>query len=154
MPVLLFMKNYLAKSHWLWVSLRSLVSCVLCTSLHMYDVCVCVYITWKRWTCPWPKEGKVRFWTDFPFTLVWLICWWQIVKLFEIISNLWISFVIIFLILPYQNGPPLGHINAKTQELPGALPPGPPPGRCPWTPSGALKRAPGPPAVNRSLRSH
>ena len=35
----------------------------------------------------------------------------------------------------------------KTQELPGALPPGPPPGRCPWTPPGALKRAPGPHAV-------
>ena len=34
----------------------------------------------------------------------------------------------------------------KTQEikLPGALPPGPPPGRCPWTPPGALERASGP----------
>ena len=43
----------------------------------------------------------------------------------------------------------------KTQELPGALPPGPPPGRCPWTPPGALERAPGPHAVKtlRSLRS-
>ena len=43
----------------------------------------------------------------------------------------------------------------KTQELPGALPPGPPPGRCPWTPPGALQRAPGPHAVKtlRSLRS-
>ena len=46
----------------------------------------------------------------------------------------------------------------KTQELPGALPPGPPPGRCPWTPPGALERAPGPHAVEtlcslRSLRS-
>ena len=43
----------------------------------------------------------------------------------------------------------------KTQELPGALPPGPPPGRCPWTPPGALERAPGPHAVktHRSLRS-
>ena len=34
--------------------------------------------------------------------------------------------------------------NAKTQELPGALPPGPPPG--------ALERAPGPHAVRRSAR--
>ena len=43
----------------------------------------------------------------------------------------------------------------KTQELPGALPPGPPPGRFPWTPPGALERAPGPHAVKtlRSLRS-
>ena len=43
----------------------------------------------------------------------------------------------------------------KTQELPGALPPGPPSGRCPWTPPGALERAPGPHAVKtlRSLRS-
>ena len=43
----------------------------------------------------------------------------------------------------------------KTQELPGALPPGPPLGRCPWTPPGALERAPGPHAVKtlRSLRS-
>ena len=43
----------------------------------------------------------------------------------------------------------------KTHELPGALPPGPPPGRCPCTPPGALKRAPGPHAVKtlRSLRS-
>ena len=43
----------------------------------------------------------------------------------------------------------------KTQELPGALPPGPPPGCCPWTLPGALKRAPGPHAVRtlRSLRS-
>ena len=37
----------------------------------------------------------------------------------------------------------------KTQELPGALPPGPPPGRCPWTPP---ERAPGPHAV-RTLHS-
>ena len=43
----------------------------------------------------------------------------------------------------------------KTQELPGALPPGTPPGRCPWTPPGALQRAPRPHAVKtlRSLRS-
>ena len=43
----------------------------------------------------------------------------------------------------------------KTQELPGALPTGPPPGRGPWTPPGALERAPGPHAVKtlRSLRS-
>ena len=43
----------------------------------------------------------------------------------------------------------------KTQELPGALPPGPPPGRCPWAPPGALERAPGPHAFKtlRSLRS-
>ena len=43
----------------------------------------------------------------------------------------------------------------KNQELPGALPPGPPPGRCPWTPPGALERAPGPHAVKTllSLRS-
>ena len=46
----------------------------------------------------------------------------------------------------------------KTQELPGALPPGPPPGRCPWTPPGALEQAPGPHAVRtlhllRLLRS-
>ena len=40
----------------------------------------------------------------------------------------------------------------KTQELPGALPPGPPPGRCPWTPPGALERAPGPHAVKTLLR--
>ena len=40
----------------------------------------------------------------------------------------------------------------KTQELPGALPPGPPPGRCPWTPPGVLERAPGPHAV-KTLRS-
>ena len=44
---------------------------------------------------------------------------------------------------------------SKTQELPGALPPGPPLGRCPWSPPGALERAPGPHAVKtlRSLRS-
>ena len=42
--------------------------------------------------------------------------------------------------------------NAKTQELPGALPPAPPPGLCPWTPPGALERAPGPHAVRRSAR--
>ena len=43
----------------------------------------------------------------------------------------------------------------KIQELPGALPPGPPTGRCPWTPPGALERAPEPHAVKtlRSLRS-
>ena len=43
----------------------------------------------------------------------------------------------------------------KNQDLPGALPPGPPPGRCPWTPPGVLERAPGPHAVKtlRSLRS-
>ena len=47
-----------------------------------------------------------------------------------------------------------GHFtDAKTQELPGALPPGPPPGLCPWTPPGALERAPGPHAVRRSARS-
>ena len=40
-------------------------------------------------------------------------------------------------------------------ELPGASPPGPPPGRCPWTPPGALRRAPGPHAVGGSAsRSH
>ena len=33
---------------------------------------------------------------------------------------------------------------AKTAELPGALPPGPLLGLCPWTPLGALKLAPGP----------
>ena len=33
----------------------------------------------------------------------------------------------------------------KNQELPGALPLGPRPGHCPWTPPGALERAPGPP---------
>ena len=44
-----------------------------------------------------------------------------------------------------------GHFtDAKTQELPGALPPGPPPGLCPWTPPGALERAPGPHTVRRS----
>ena len=31
--------------------------------------------------------------------------------------------------------------------LQGALPPQPPPWRCPWNPPGALKQAPGPPAV-------
>ena len=42
--------------------------------------------------------------------------------------------------------------NAKTQELPGALPPGPPTGLCPWTPPGALEGVPGPHAVRRSSR--
>ena len=32
----------------------------------------------------------------------------------------------------------------RSQELPGASPPGPPPGLCPWTPPGALRQAPGP----------
>ena len=40
----------------------------------------------------------------------------------------------------------------KTQELLGALPPGPPPGHFPWTPPGALERAPGPHTV-KTLRS-
>ena len=46
--------------------------------------------------------------------------------------------------------------NPETQELPGALPPGPPLGRCPWAPPGALERAPGPHAVKtlRSLHSN
>ena len=34
---------------------------------------------------------------------------------------------------------------SKTQELPGASPPGPPPGLCPG-PTGGLKAAPRPPA--------
>ena len=44
----------------------------------------------------------------------------------------------------------------KTQELLGALPPEPPPGRCPWTPPGALERVPGPHAIKTlcSLRSN
>ena len=43
----------------------------------------------------------------------------------------------------------------KTQELPGPLPPGPLPGHFPWTPPGALERAPGLHAVRtlHSLRS-
>ena len=32
----------------------------------------------------------------------------------------------------------------RTQELPGASPPGPHQGLCPWTPAGALRRAPAP----------
>ena len=48
--------------------------------------------------------------------------------------------------------------NPENPGASGALPPGPPPGRCPWTPPGALERAPGPHAVKtlcslRSLRS-
>ena len=127
--------------------------CVVYIITHVWCLCVCLY-NMKKVNLSLTKRRQSPILIRLPFTLVWLICWWQIVKLFEIIANLWISFVIIFLILPYHNGPPLGHINAKTQELPGALPPGPPPGRCPWTPPGALKRAPGPPAVKRSLRSH
>ena len=42
--------------------------------------------------------------------------------------------------------------NAKTQELPGALPPGPPLGLCSWTPPGAHELAPGPHAIRRSAR--
>ena len=40
-----------------------------------------------------------------------------------------------------------------SQKLPkisyflGTLPPGPPPGLCPWTPAGGLKWPPGPPAA-------
>ena len=37
--------------------------------------------------------------------------------------------------------------------LPGASPPGPPPGLCPWTPPGALTRAPGPHAFRLALRA-
>ena len=44
----------------------------------------------------------------------------------------------------------------KTQELPGALPSGPLPVHCPWTPPGALEWAPGPHSVKtlRSLHSN
>ena len=35
----------------------------------------------------------------------------------------------------------------KTPELPGALPPGPPPGALPLDPTGALKWVPGPHTV-------
>ena len=38
-------------------------------------------------------------------------------------------------------------LSVEALELRGASPPRPPPGCCPWTPPGALKRAPGPPAV-------
>ena len=41
---------------------------------------------------------------------------------------------------------------AKNLELPGALPPGPPPEALPLDPTGALKRAPGPHAVRCSAR--
>ena len=51
------------------------------------------------------------------------------------------------LLIKVQESSPKAFKIAKTPELPGALPPGPPPGRCPWTPPGALKRAPGPHAV-------
>ena len=40
----------------------------------------------------------------------------------------------------------------KTQELPGAPPPGPPPGALPLDPAGGLRRPPGPPAFMRSAR--
>ena len=46
-----------------------------------------------------------------------------------------------------REGLPKGFLCAKTHELPGAPPPGPPPGALPLDPTGALKRAPGPHAV-------
>ena len=52
------------------------------------------------------------------------------------------------LLIKVQESSPKAIKIAKTPELPGTLPPGPPPGRCcPWTPQGALERAPGPHAV-------
>ena len=48
---------------------------------------------------------------------------------------------IYWVLIKAQESVPMAFKKGKTPELPGALPPGPPPGHCPWTPPGALRRA-------------
>ena len=54
-----------------------------------------------------------------------------------------------YIIITYFDAPKCIKISPKLPKIayfPGAFPPGSPPGLCPWTPPGGLKRPPGPTA--------